>query len=84
MHTKSFLMGLSLAGAFILGCMAAQSPLVVPPARAGSDVQRWDYHCVRYPDNITQTARALGKEGWELAAGAGTASYHYWCFKRPL
>lgn len=84
---RSFLLGLSLSAAFIVGCVVR--PLVIPPALADPAVKRWDYYCF---DELTSAevqgrAKQAGREGWELvAAGAvGTLGFRpVWCFKRPL
>lgn len=84
----------SLVGAFLLGCAATQiAPLVVPPARAGTSPQRWEYVCkaaASFGDadvgKFTAVANAFGREGWEMTAagGANTLGTVTWCFKRPL
>jgi hypothetical protein len=77
-----------LLAAFILGCAATQiAPLVVPPVRAGTTPQKWEYSCkvAHQADEITAMANAFGAQGWELAGSV--ASYTVaptWCFKRPL
>jgi hypothetical protein len=74
---------LGLLGAFLFGCVASQmTAFVVPPARAGTAPQRWEYVCNagRSPENITAMANAYGQEGWEMSGGAGPVL----CFKRPL
>jgi hypothetical protein len=64
---------------FAAGCLISWlSPVLVPPARAGTTPQRWEYQC----DNDVRGFNRLGREGWEMAAGGGVAGT--FCFKRPL
>jgi hypothetical protein len=66
----------------IVGC-AAERVLAVPPARAGTTPQRWEYACERVnwePQNVTRAANEFGQQGWEMSAAMNTV----WCFKRPL
>jgi hypothetical protein len=80
-----------LLGVFFIGC-AAEHFIVVPPARAGTTPQRWEYACERANDDVTKMANRYGIQGWELAAAAGEAwggamahdETMIWCFKRPL
>ncbi len=91
--TRSYLLGLGLAVAFIVGCAASQvaSQIVVKPARAGTNPQKWEYYCIR-GNATTDGFNKLGAEGWELTAGGGAAYgtgkkgtvVFQWCFKRPL
>jgi hypothetical protein len=73
----------------IVGC-AAERVLTVPPARAGTTPQRWEYACHRANDenDATKLANQFGQQGWELASAADFSSggygYVIWCFKRPL
>jgi hypothetical protein len=79
---------------FFAGCAASQvaARYVVPPARADTAPQRWEYACQRATEDITPMANKFGAQGWEMvtAAGAGwgegLAANHtmVWCFKRPL
>jgi hypothetical protein len=92
MHIKSFIMGLSVAGAFVLGCVSSQ--VVVPVAQAttvlfpsfvGTSAQQWEYHCYAGgtdAETIQNEANAAGQENWELI-GAGNGG-NTWCFKRPF
>jgi hypothetical protein len=68
---------------FFAGC-AAERLLVVPPARAGTSPQRWEYTCPYTSTNnastVTETANKFGAEGWEWSGLVGSAV----CFKRPL
>ena len=91
MDKRSFFLGLSFSVLFVAGCMvgAAARPLVVPAARANSPVERWDYFCVEgkahIPEEIEQSAKQAGREGWEMVAIASSGhSVVSTCFKRPL
>lgn len=95
MHIKSFLMGLSLAGAFILGCVSAplMGPAVVPRAQAESytpvdgSTHGWGYRCVTNVrrDTFESQANDFGQSGWELVGSApDIQDMQFWCFKRPL
>jgi hypothetical protein len=55
MDKKSFLLGLSFAAVFVLGCVAA--PLVIPPASAGG-THKCDYTLI-----IGGSAPAIGENG---------------------
>lgn len=85
---RQFMYGLSVSLAFIAGCVASQlSHFVVPPARAGTSVQRWEYFCVgqlgnHANDDVKAKLNALGQEGWELVLYE--SNYHNLCFKRPV
>jgi hypothetical protein len=75
---------------FFAGC-AAERILVVPPARAGTSPQRWEYACrdARSDEKTTNMANEMGQQGWEMAAAstftiAGSSDGMTWCFKRPL
>lgn len=68
-----------LAAGFAAGCLASSlSQSLVPPVRAGTSPQRWEYYC----NNDVTRFNLLGYEGWEMAAGGGVAGT--FCFKRPL
>jgi hypothetical protein len=88
MHKKiaPFLLGLSLAGAYILGC--ATSSYVEPPAAAQQQYtppvgHRWAYFCTegRNAQTINERANAAGAEGWEMVT-SGVDRLGIWCFKR--
>ena len=85
---SAFLLGLSLAGAYILGCTTAR--IVEPTARAQvapPGVQRWEYLCLDgyNAETINQRANEAGPAGWELVAAVGSQrAPGLWCFKRPL
>ena len=90
MQTKRALLFLLV---FFGGCAASQvANYVVPPARAGTAPQRWEYQCLRGTEGITEMANQHGREGWELTAASGagwgtgmmTGHTMVWCFKRPL
>jgi hypothetical protein len=76
---------------FFAGCAAER--FIVPPARAGTNPQRWEYVCKEgNDDRFSNVANEMGQQGWELAAaagagwGSGMLTQHslLWCFKRPL
>jgi hypothetical protein len=81
---------------FVVGCVAGATTaqLVVPKARAGTNPQRWEYHCVEssgFNKDSAPTLNARGAEGWELVsashrARASLSEQHdvLFCFKRPL
>ena len=85
MHAKSFLMGLSLSVAFVAGCVAQSVMAPIPPARAGADVQRWEYLCIDESggEEVTEQANRAGAQGWELVAAGKNTRDISWCFKRP-
>jgi hypothetical protein len=67
----------------------AASRLIVPPARAGTNPQRWEYTCMSGGEDFPRRANVFGEQGWEMAAtvslvAGGTSSGETWCFKRPL
>jgi hypothetical protein len=67
---------------FFAGC-AAERLLVVPPARAGTNPQRWEYACRGLPVEarpVEEAANKLGAEGWEMTGSSEST----WCFKRSL
>jgi hypothetical protein len=77
---RSLLVALLSTG-FAAGCLVTSlTKSMVPPARAGTTPQRWEYFC-HYD---TSGFNLLGKEGWELAAGATSGTVGTFCFKRPL
>lgn len=84
---RKFWFAFGLLGAFMLGCAA--SAFVVPPVRAGTNPQRWEYSCLQagvlfgsISDSNMQKFQEMGRQGWELATVDGNGSYY--CFKRPL
>ncbi len=93
--TGSFLLGLSLALAYILGCATsrmaepsnANAQYAAPPPPAGAAVQRWSYQCTDgyNAETINERANTLGQQGWEMVAGLGSTRVQgLWCFKRPM
>lgn len=86
MRTLKFTVSISLA--FLAGCVAGTSPLVISKAEAGHEVveQRWRYECleIQDTDNLKVKADGLGKLGWEMVTavpkGDGTS---VWCFRQP-
>lgn len=84
---RGFLVGLSISLAFILGCVAASTELVVPRAEAAYvQEQRWAYFCFagNSADDVQFKANAAGMRGWEMVTaatnGEGTP---IWCFRQP-
>jgi hypothetical protein len=83
-------MVLGLLGAFVLGCAATQiAPLVVPPARAGTSPQKWEYYCMAaeggdLAGKLAGTFNPVGAQGWELVTTASSDRVASTCFKRPL
>ena len=78
--------------AFLAGACSVlvAQPLIVPPAHADTNPQKWEYSCIR-ADGIREwiavdspEMQAYGREGWELASGAGGGWGPVICFKRPL
>jgi hypothetical protein len=74
----------ALLAVFFAGC-AAERLLVVPPARAGTSPQRWEYACGKLgtyddPPDFAAVANKFGAQGWELSTLGG----YWYCFKRPL
>ena len=72
---RRIVVGLSLLVAFLVGCLASSvvTPQVfhVPPARAGSTPQKWEYSCIATLDlekaqQATMRFSQMGSEGWEL------------------
>jgi hypothetical protein len=81
-----------LAGVFV-GC--ASERLMIPPARAGMPIQRWEYACRSQigSEDVEKLANEFGQQGWEMAAVAtltapagivSSTTRETWCFKRPL
>tara|TARA_Y100001956_G_C3970247_1_gene120562 strand:+ start:130 stop:417 length:288 start_codon:yes stop_codon:yes gene_type:complete len=92
-HTGSFLLGLSLALAYILGCATSR---VVTPAPADAQTMAtppppgthaWAYHCVEADnlETLTRHTDELGRQGWEMVTATPRSNFHgVWCFKRPM
>ena len=88
---RNHIIAIYVVAAFVIGCVASQAvmPLVVPPIRAGTNPQKWEYSCFseRDVDEVTKKSNEMGAQGWELASSMGAASAPMvaaWCFKRPL
>ena len=78
MAHKKIILGLSLAVTFLVGCLVGQ--VVIPPVRAGTNPQRWEYMCAPNSE-----ANKAGAQGWELVQiEKGTSFSNNWCFKRTL
>jgi hypothetical protein len=75
-----------LLGVFFLGCAAER--LIVPPARAGTNPQRWEYFCKTEfgEKDVARMANELGQQGWEMTAVGvlPMGTNEDWCFRRPL
>ena len=75
---------------FLLGCFAshvARTNFDVPPARAQTSPQRWEYVCAEVDGEPAERAVALnqyGAQGWEVASETPNFYTSYFCFKRPL
>jgi hypothetical protein len=86
---RGFLLGLSISLAFMVGCVAGSSGLLLPPARAGGVIeQRWAYFCFERSniDEINDMANGAGARGWELVAASpknGANGDAIWCFRQP-
>ena len=85
---RSVQLGLSIAGAFALGCAAAS---VIPDARAEATQvpTRYEYYVASVEDAVTSKRfgqknkaflDAAGREGWELV----TVDVDNYYFKRPV
>lgn len=89
---RKLVIALSLTVALLAGCIigATASRLVVPPVRAGTNPQKWQYSCVEITfeeaERVTKVANRYGAAGWEMAmvAGHGASRNDVWCFKRRL
>jgi|ERR1043166_965097 hypothetical protein len=62
-----------IAVIFLIGCATGSvaSQLVIPPIRAGTQPQRWEYLCVQVAPEATKLTPALnnaGAAGWELVS----------------
>ena len=89
---RNFKAAFALALSFGAGCVTKE--VVVPVVRA-SDAEsasngqahastRWEYLCIDGWGGVARSSNQLGKDGWEMAAGAGTSEHMMWCFKRAL
>lgn len=93
---RRIVLALSLTVAFLVGCLTATvaTQLVVPPIKAGTNPQKWEYTCIsnKQKGNIIQNSNELGNQGWEMVAASGSLengsglakAYLLYCFKRPL
>ena len=85
---KQINVSLMILSAFLAGACSilVAQPLIVPPAHADTNPQKWEYSCLAVK-GFQLTAvnppemQAYGREGWELASGGGDGLI---CFKRPL
>jgi hypothetical protein len=85
------LRGVGVGLVFLVGCAVggAASRFSVPPASAqqAASLTKWEYACFANDelDELVNTARKLGREGWEMVtAGSPARGYPTWCFKRPI
>jgi hypothetical protein len=95
---KPFLLGLSIAVAFILGCVAAQHvPALAVPSAAAYAGPRWEYTCqplpkpkraermdigTPYSEVLIPWLNELGADGWEVTP-LKSEGWDFHCFKRP-
>lgn len=78
---SAFLLGLSFAAVYVLGCATARmiEPRVFAQ-EAPPGVQRWEYLRIEHGWDAGRWANEAGAQGWELVAiGPGLQT-----FKRPL
>lgn len=79
---SAFLLGLSFAAVYVLGC--ATAPMIEPRASAQEappGVQRWEYLKINHGWDGGRWASEAGAQGWELVQyGPGDQQV----FKRPL
>lgn len=86
-NTSLMILSAFLAGACSI--LVAQ-PLIVPPAHADTNPQKWEYSCGWYRQGFRQpfhevdpkfdeVLQEYGRNGWEMIDGAES-----YCFKRPL
>lgn len=64
-----------IAVIFLVGCATGSvaSQLVIPPIRAGTQPQRWEYLCAQSSPETGKLSAALnnaGSAGWELVSTA--------------
>ena len=91
---RQFLLGLSVSGAFIVGCVtgsiaqrtAEASPDNAPAEEVVPAYPRWEYLCDRADWRLdkpghAQALNGRGAEGWELVTASDGG---FRCFKRPL
>ena len=84
------ILSMSLLIAFLIGCVTTQmaSQFVVPPVKAGTNPQKWEYKCFNERSSynikeIEDKSNQLGKSGWEMVS-AGSGEYPAICFKGAL
>lgn len=89
MHIRSFILGVSFSGVFMLGCMVSRvmPEQTIPTAKATAGHQTWQYMCLNDPSAVTEAANKLGRQGWEMITGGGAGDMPHrkfvYCFKRP-
>jgi hypothetical protein len=77
MASHKLTLSFALTTAFFAGCVAHQL-VVIPPARAGTDVQRWEYLLIESSgvEEWKQQSAKAGREGWELVYGQNYATVY--------
>jgi hypothetical protein len=79
-----------IASLFWTGILVGRSMASIGAAVAGAHAPRWDYNCIvkgsAGDGSLTQNAKDLGKDGWELTSVVGNTlgGGYLLCFKRPL
>ena len=79
-------LSLLLLVVFLLGACAVMvaQEVIVPPVRAGTEPQKWEYTCPVIPQVWTDASQAkmneYGSQGWELVLNVKDTH----CLKRPL
>jgi hypothetical protein len=86
---SSFLLGLSFAAVYVLGCATARlvEPRVSAQAIAPPGAQRWEYFCADgyNVETVTRVANEAGAAGWEMSGAVGSTRVNgIWCFRRPV
>lgn len=83
----------AVAGAFVVGCVAAEQ-VIVPAYAQQPNARKWEQYCSYRMGNMSDAAEVIekvnadlktrGAEGWELAGitSHGAMMMEY-CFKRP-
>lgn len=84
---RKSLVGLSVALAFVVGCVASSTRYGVPKAEAAAVVeQRWSYFCLEANgvDDLNFKANAAGMRGWELVTSTAQSDQRIaCCFRQP-
>ena len=86
-NTSLMILSAFLAGACSI--LVAQ-PLIVPPAHADTNPQKWEYTCGWYREGLGKSSlevspkfdeilQEYGRNGWEMID-----AHERFCFKRPL